>query len=145
MPSSEQRKYSRNKNPSEYSGGFLFYEKYFEINVRDLTMHAITVDSGAPARSDLGSTVSAKCPLYPISRSLMRSDSSGMVPSPGKSPTLPSSLSERYTSHIVEPSRMSVFMRSTPLSGSTFSIESAVCSVIFLMVSGLASPYSDMI
>lgn len=36
-------------------------------------------------------------------------------------------------------------MRSTPLSGSTFSMERAVCSVIFLIVSGRASPYSDMI
>ena len=35
-------------------------------------------------------------------------------------------------------------MRSTPLAGSTFSIESAVCSVIFLIVSGRASQYSDM-
>ena len=75
----------------------------------------------------------------------MRSDSSGIVHSPGKSPVLSSFLSERYTKFIVDPSNTNVFMRSTPLSGSTFSMESAVWAVIFLMVSGRASPYSDMI
>jgi hypothetical protein len=38
-----------------------------------------------------------------------------------------------------------VFIRSTPLEGSTFDISSAVFPVIFLISSGRASPYSEII
>lgn len=81
-------------------------------------------------------------PVYPRSLSRMRRLSSGIVPSPSWRRFFSSVLSDIWICRIVFPSRVKVFRRSTPLSGSTFAIERVVYQVIFFTVSGRASPYS---
>lgn len=122
-----------------------FYPKYFHKNVLAFSSLVITSISPDQAESDLGEISRVKYPEYLSSLSLIRRLSSGIFPSHGKSPLISSVLSERYTKFIVDPRRTNVFIRSTPLDGSTLAIERAVCSVIFLIVSGRASPYSEMI
>jgi len=109
----------------------LFFVKYFPRYFLAFSNFSSTSLSFHPAPSVSGDTAREKIPLYSSSESLIRSDSSGMVHSPGKSPVFSSFLSEIYTNPIVVPRRTNVFIRSIPLDGSTFAIESAVCSVIF--------------
>lgn len=120
-----------------------FYLKYFCKNFFALARY-VSVSSSSHADNDSGNTEREKFPSKPISLSLMRRLSRGMFPSQRNIPSFSSVLSERYTRFIVFPRRTRVFMRSTPLDGSTLLIERAVCSVIFLIVSGLASPYSEI-